>query len=155
MDHGFHGVIMRKPSAGEHASHPNPVSGKELGPDADGGFGFALPPGVIFAADEDAEDAAGPLMCTDCGSRLMYPGDCEEQGRDRWCLELICPECGSIRPSVFDLDMLNEIDTELEQAEAEIEADLERLTNANMLDYVTRFTSALNAGAIDPIDFAA
>ena len=41
----------------------------------------------------------------------------------------------------------------LSRAEAEIQADLARLTRAHMADYVTRFVAALDAGAIEPADF--
>jgi hypothetical protein len=51
--------------------------------------------------------------------------------------------------------MLDALDRELDRAEAEIEADLACLTHAQMADYVTRFVSALDAGAIEPDDFRA
>jgi hypothetical protein len=51
--------------------------------------------------------------------------------------------------------MLDALDRELALAEAEIEADLARLTRADMADYATRFVSALDAGAIEPADFTA
>lgn len=118
------------------------------------GFAFALSPGANGGPVQDAEHPAGLLVCTNCGSPLMHPIDCEEHGHDRWYLELRCPECESVRPGLFDLDMLNELDSELDLAEAEIKADLARLTNANMLEFVTRFVSALNADAIHPLDFS-
>jgi hypothetical protein len=95
------------------------------------------------------------LVCGTCRSRLMYPADCEEQGRDHWSIELKCPDCGGHGWARFDVEMLDALDRELEQAEAEIEADLECLTRTNMADYVTRFISALDAGAIEPEDFTA
>ena len=95
------------------------------------------------------------LVCGTCRSRLIYPADCEEHGRDHWFVELKCPNCGGCQWARFDVDMLDALDRELDQAEAEIEADLECLTRANMADYVTRFVSALDAGAIEPEDFAA
>jgi hypothetical protein len=49
--------------------------------------------------------------------------------------------------------MLDALDCELDRARAEIEADLARLTRADMADYVTRFVAALDAGAIEPADF--
>jgi hypothetical protein len=51
--------------------------------------------------------------------------------------------------------MLDVLDRELDRAKAEIEADLARLTRANMADYLARFVSALDAGAIEPEDFTA
>ncbi|MBV8948536.1 MAG: hypothetical protein JO286_09705 [Solirubrobacterales bacterium] len=95
------------------------------------------------------------LVCGGCRSRLMYPAGCEEHGREHWYIELKCPSCGGGTWALFDIDMLDALDCELDQAEAEIEADLARLTRANMADYVTRFVSALDAGAIEPEDFTA
>jgi hypothetical protein len=95
------------------------------------------------------------LVCGTCRSRLMYPGECEEQGRDHWYVELKCPDCGGCHWTRFDVEMLDALDRELERAEAEIEADLACLTRANMADYITRFVSALDAGAIYPEDFTA
>jgi hypothetical protein len=95
------------------------------------------------------------LVCGACRSTLMYPAGCEEQGRDHWSIELKCPDCGGHGWARFDVEMLDALDRELEQAEAEIEADLECLTRTNMADYVTRFISALDAGAIEPEDFTA
>jgi hypothetical protein len=95
------------------------------------------------------------LVCGTCGSRLMYPADCEEHGRDHWYIELKCADCGGHESARFDLETLDALDRELEQAEAQIEADLACLTRANMADYVTRFISALRADAIEPEDFTA
>jgi hypothetical protein len=97
----------------------------------------------------------GLLVCGGCRSSLMYPADCEEHGQDHWCVELKCPDCGVSGWTLFDLESLDALDRELDRAEAEIEADLERLTRANMVDYVTRFVRALDAGAIEPEDFRA
>jgi hypothetical protein len=88
----------------------------------------------------------GLLVCGDCGSRLVYPADCEEHGRDHWYIELKCADCGGREWARFDIDMLDALDGELSRAEAEIEADLPRLTRAHMADYVTRFVAALDAG---------
>ena len=95
------------------------------------------------------------LVCGTCGSRLMYPADCEEHGRDHWYIELKCADCRGHEWASFDVEMLDLLDRALEQAEAEIQADLECLTRANMADYVTRFVCALDAGAIEPGDFTA
>jgi hypothetical protein len=51
--------------------------------------------------------------------------------------------------------MLDALDREIDRAEAHVQADLAWLTRANMTDYLTRFVSALDAGAIEPEDFTA
>lgn len=78
------------------------------------------------------------LVCRDCGSTLMYPASCTEHGRSRWYVELRCPDCGGVRASVFDVGMLDALDRELDRSEAALEAELARLTDANMLDYANR-----------------
>jgi hypothetical protein len=95
------------------------------------------------------------LECGGCRSTLMHPADCQEDGPDHWHIELRCPNCGDRKWARCDLEMLDAIDRELDRAEAEIEADLARMTRANMADYLTRFVSALDAGAIEPDDFTA
>jgi hypothetical protein len=97
----------------------------------------------------------GLLVCGACRSRLVYPAGCEEHGRDRWYVELRCPDCGGREWARFDVEMLDALDRELDRAEGEIEADLACLIRANMADYVTRFVSALDADAIEPEDFTA
>ena len=97
----------------------------------------------------------GLLVCGACHSRLMYPADCEDHSPDHWYIELKCPDCGGRQWGRFDVEMLDALDRELGRAEDEIEADLTRLTRANMADYVTRFVAALDAGAIEPEDFTA
>jgi hypothetical protein len=97
----------------------------------------------------------GLLECDHCHSRLMYPAYCEEHGREQWYIELECPDCGGVRSGLFAVEMLDALDRELDRAEAELEADLARMAHGNMADYVTRFVTALNAGAILPEDFTA
>jgi hypothetical protein len=112
-------------------------------------------PSPPVAVTRPGELDNGLLVCGGCRSRLVYPADCEEHGRDRWCIELRCADCGGREWARFDVEMLDALDGELGRAQAEIEADLARLTRANMADYVTRFVCALDAGAIEPADFTA
>ena len=46
------------------------------------------------------------------------------------------------------------LDRELGRVEAALEAVLARPTRENMVEHVSRFVTALNAGAIQPTDFA-
>ena len=84
----------------------------------------------------------------------MYPTACEEHAREQWHIELKCPDCGDGRSALFTVEMLDALDRELDRAEDEIETELARMTRGNMADYVARFVAALNAGAIEPDDFA-
>jgi hypothetical protein len=84
----------------------------------------------------------------------MYPAGCEEHSEGHWFVELTCADCGNARADVFDAGGLDALDRELDRAESDIQADLDRLGRENMADYVARFVHALNAGAIQPSDFA-
>jgi hypothetical protein len=147
-------MINKRNDASEHADR------------SDGGSGEGIDAAVRDLASLPspsppvAEPRAGTLdedllVCGTCRSRLMYPADCGGQGRGHWYVELKCPNCGGRERASFDVEMLDAVDRELDRAEAEIEADLACLTRANMADYVTRFISALDAGAIEPEDFTA
>src|SRR5919204_2155683 len=112
-----------------------------------------------LATSEEAitEQASAPgeglHVCTQCDSRLVYPTDWEEDGRDRWYVELHCPNCDWTGGGVFEQDLLDEFDEELDRGMEELAADLGRLARANMADDVDRFVEALKADAIQPMDF--
>lgn len=95
----------------------------------------------------------GLHVCLDCFSRLVYPRDIDARAEDSWELELHCPECGWTEVGVFPLDMIEEFEAELDSGHAELVMSLDTLVKANMADYVDRFSSALAAGAIHPMDF--
>jgi hypothetical protein len=97
--------------------------------------------------------ADGLHVCTDCDSRLVYPTDWEEEGSDKWFVELHCPNCDWVGGGIFEQDLLDEFDEELDRGMEELAADLGRLARANMADDVDRFVAALNADAIQPMDF--
>ena len=146
--------IDNRNEAGEHAGRGNGRKGagidsimRDLA-----SFSSASPP-----RDDDRRGKLdeGLLVCGACRSTLIYPADCEERDRDHWHVELWCPDCGHHKWALFDIDMLDGLDRELDRAEAEIEADLACLTRANMADYVNRFVAALDADAIEPEDFTA
>ena len=147
-------MIDKQDNASEHADRSDGESGdgvdstlRDLTSSRSPGSPLADPrPGTL---DE------GLLVCARCRSMLVYPADCKEHRRDRWYIELKCPDCGWREWAIFDVEMLDALDCELDRAEAEIEADLARLTRANMADYLARFVSALDAGAIEPEDFTA
>jgi hypothetical protein len=145
-------MIDKQNNASEHANQSDGGSSEGVGSTL--GDLTSLPSPSPPVADTRPEKLDGGLLvCGGCRSRLMYPADCEEHGRDRWYVALKCPDCGGREWARFDVEMLDALDRELDRAEAEIEADLARVIRANMADYVTRFISALDAGAIEPGDF--
>ena len=147
-------MIDKQDNASEHAARSG--GGSSEGFDSTvrdrASLSSASPPGADARPGELVE---GLLVCGACRSRLVCPAACEEQGRGHWSIELRCPDCGGRERASFDVEMLDALDRELDRAEAEIEADLACLTRAHMTEYVTRFVSALDAGAIEPEDFTA
>jgi hypothetical protein len=147
-------MIDKRDKPSEHADRSDGASSDGIDSSARDLKSLASPsPPVADTRPEELDD--GLLICGACRSRLVYPADCEEHGRDHWYIELKCPDCGGREWGRFDVEMLDALDRELDRAKAEIEADLARLTRADMADYVTRFVSALDAGAIEPADFTA
>ena len=97
--------------------------------------------------------AEGLHVCRECDSRLVYPTDWEEEGPDRWYVELHCPNCDWTGGGIFEQGLLDEFDEELDRGMEELAADLGRLARANMAEDVDRFVAALQANAIQPMDF--
>ena len=91
--------------------------------------------------------------CPECGSAFVYPRSIEEHGAVAWELQFHCPECGWTDIGVFDQPVVQEFIEELERGRNKLESDLAELVQANMADYVDRFSVALAADAIHPMDF--
>jgi hypothetical protein len=110
-----------------------------------------------LAAPEATEHSVAPAdglhVCTECDSKLVYPTDWEEEGPDKWYVELHCPNCDWTGGGIFEQDLLDEFDEELDRGMEELAADLGRLARANMAEDVDRFVAALEADAIQPMDF--
>jgi hypothetical protein len=106
------------------------------------------------APDDPAAGAAeGPHVCRECDSRLVYPTWWAEDGDDSWFVALRCPSCESSGVARFSDESIAELEQELDRGRAQLVSDLARLAHANMVDDVDRFTRALDADAIQPIDF--
>jgi hypothetical protein len=145
-------MIDKPTNASEHAGRPDRGGGDGIDSTLRDLTSSPSPISPIAAARP--EKPGGLLVCGACQSRLMYPTDSREHGPEHWNIELTCADCDGREWARFDVDMLDALDRELDRAEAEIGSDLARLTRANMADYVTRFVTALDAGAIEPEDFA-
>jgi hypothetical protein len=104
-------------------------------------------------AETTPAPAEGLHVCTECDSGLVYPTDWEEEGADKWYVELHCPNCDWVGGGIFEQDLLDEFDEELDRGMEELAADLARLTRSNMSEDIDRFVSALDADAILPMDF--
>ena len=110
-------------------------------------------PAAEEAIEQTAAPAEGLHVCLECDSKLVYPTDWEEEGPDKWYVDLHCPNCDWTGGGVFDQDILDEFDEELDRGMEELAADLGRLARSNMAEDVDRFISALKADAIHPMDF--
>src|SRR3954454_21748964 len=92
-------------------------------------------------------------ICPECDAGLVYPVEWEEVSPTQWEVEIRCPNCGFCEVGVYDQDVVDRFDDELDRGTAALVRDLKRLTRANMEDEVERFARALQANAILPEDF--
>lgn len=72
---------------------------------------------------------------------------------DSWQEVLRCPNCECSGIVRFEHRLVDQLERELDRGDAELEADLARLTRANMVDEIDRLARALAADAIQPFDF--
>jgi len=100
-----------------------------------------------------AEPAEDLHMCGTCDSELVYPVDWEEVGETHWEVTLRCPNCEWNGSGVFEQDVVERFDEELDRGTETLVRDLKRMMQANMEDEIERFVSALQAGHIVPDDF--
>jgi hypothetical protein len=92
-------------------------------------------------------------MCGQCDSSLVYPLQWEEADSSRWQVTLRCPNCQLVHSGIYEQDVVDAFDEELDSGTAALVRDAERLSAANMADAVERFVAALNADHIVPADF--
>jgi hypothetical protein len=110
-------------------------------------------PAAGASGHETAADEDGLHVCVACGSKLVYPTHWEPYQAVSCRVALHCPDCDLVRVGVFERSRVDNLERELERGEAELEADLARIENANMAGYVDLFVAALEADAIQPLDF--
>jgi hypothetical protein len=106
------------------------------------------------AAKTSPVKTADPLhVCGECESTLVYPTDWQEAGPDHWDVELRCPNCEWRGSGVFNQEVVEAFDDELDRGIDVLLSDYKALVNSNMEDEIDRFAKALDAGAILPADF--
>lgn len=109
---------------------------------------------VVRFEDEGTRTGTRPLhICPECGCDLVQPLAWSETEDERWDLELGCPNCQWWTEGVFDQSAVEDLEEHLDEGLAAMLADLQRLTQANMVEEVDRFVSALDAEHILPEDF--
>lgn len=102
---------------------------------------------------------AGPLeveglhVCPVCASKLVAPVAWDEAGPTHWDVTLHCPNCDWLGRGIFDEELVERFDEELDRGTEALVRDLQRLMRANMEDEIDRFVAALAADQIWPMDF--
>jgi hypothetical protein len=115
---------------------------------------FEEHPALPAAASGTALESASDLhVCVACESALVYPVEWEEAGATHWEVSLRCPNCEWSGSGVYEQDIVERFDEELDRGTEALVRDLKRLMHANMEDEIDRFVSAINADYILPEDF--
>ena len=105
------------------------------------------------AAVSHDETVADLHVCGSCASTLVYPTEWEEAGATHWEVTLRCPNCEWAGTGIFEQDLVERFDEELDRGTEALVRDLKRLSHANMEDEIERFTTALTEDHIVPEDF--
>ncbi len=113
---------------------------------------FEEHPGAVAAAATPA-DTPDLHVCRACGSQLVYPLEWEEAGPRHWEVTLRCPNCEWSGTGVFEQDVVERFDEELDRGTEALVRDLKRLMQANMEDEIERFVNALEGDHVLPEDF--
>ena len=92
-------------------------------------------------------------ICPECDRDLVYPVDWEEAGASHWQVTLRCPNCEWVGTGVFEQEVVEAFDEELDRGTETLVRDFKTLIRANMEEQVERFAEALQAGLILPEDF--
>jgi hypothetical protein len=100
-----------------------------------------------------SHDVADLHLCGSCSSDLVYPIEWDEAGSTHWEVSLRCPNCEWSGTGVFEQDLVERFDEELDRGTEALVRDLKRLAQANMEDEIERFVTALSADHIVPEDF--
>jgi hypothetical protein len=117
---------------------------------AAGAASVAASPAPAPAHDESIQDLH---VCGSCHSNLVYPTEWEEAGATHWEVTLRCPNCECAGSGIFEQELVERFDEELDRGTEALVRDLKRLAHANMEDEIERFTTALAEDHIVPEDF--
>ena len=99
-------------------------------------------------------DVDGDLhLCGSCQAELVYPVEWEEYGATHWSVTLRCPNCEWTGTGIFEQEVVERFDEELDRGTEALVRDLKRLMHANMEEEIDRFISALQDDQILPEDF--
>jgi len=109
-------------------------------------------PGVggSLSINETVEDLH---VCASCASDLVYPTEWDEAGTTHWEVTLRCPNCEWNGSGIFQQELVERFDEELDRGTEALVRDLKRLMHANMEEEIDRFVQALDHDLILPEDF--
>jgi hypothetical protein len=122
-------------------------------PTRDGGQAPEAPQAPAAPAERTTDADRELHLCVNCSCALVYPVQWEEAGEKSWNVTLRCPECEWVEAGVFTQDQCDRFDDELECGTDALTRDYKRLVTANMSEEIDRFSAALHADAILPVDF--
>jgi hypothetical protein len=92
-------------------------------------------------------------VCGSCTSDLVYPTEWDEAGTTHWEVTLRCPNCEWNGTGIFQQELVERFDEELDRGTEALVRDLKRLMHANMEEEIDRFIQALDHDLILPEDF--
>jgi hypothetical protein len=110
-------------------------------------------PAVATPAPMRDETVSDLHVCGSCESQLVYPTEWDEAGSTHWEVTLRCPNCEWTGTGIFEQELVERFDEELDRGTEALVRDLKRLAHANMEDEIERFCSALDGDHIVPEDF--
>jgi hypothetical protein len=108
---------------------------------------------VVRFGELDEQPVRELHRCPMCDSLLVQPLSWVDAGEERWELELECPNCWWNETGTYEREEIEALEDRLDSGLAEMLGDLQRLTEANMIEELDRFARALACDAILPEDF--
>lgn len=118
---------------------------------------------VVYFEDHPASGATSPAgapaeqhelhICGRCDSSMVYPVEWDEAGATHWEVTLRCPNCEWSGTGVYEQELVERFDEELDRGTEALVRDLKRLMQANMEDEIDRFVLALSEDHVLPEDF--
>jgi hypothetical protein len=103
--------------------------------------------------DTQSETLHDLHVCGSCSSDLVYPTEWDEAGTTHWEVALRCPNCEWNTTGIFQQELVERFDEELDRGTEALVRDLKRLMHANMEEEIDRFVEALDHDLILPEDF--
>jgi hypothetical protein len=100
-----------------------------------------------------SHEATDLHVCGRCESQLVLPVEWEEAGTTHWEVTLRCPNCEWSGTGVYEQDVVERFDEELDRGTECLVRDLKRLMTANMEEEIERFIDALENDHLLPEDF--